>query len=160
MANDWDESVNRLIRTFGGESQSTLGAAVFQSPSKLFSGDLEAFAFSSYKHFVGKAWNTFGEENWSRPWGLLYQRTGDTPPNILQELESVSDPTAALAASQLTESHDNPSDAAQALGAVFNAPAIQQLRFYRAGDSEAITGLVIVALAESDRATALVFLMD
>ncbi len=163
MADNWDESVDRLIRVFGGESASTLGAAVFQSPSSVSSAELEPFAFSCYKHFVGKSWEAFGEENWSRSWALLHQRASDTPPKIMQELAGISDPSdpaTSLAASQLTENHDSPSDAAQALESVFNAPEIQELRFYRAGDSDAITGLVIAARTASNQAITLVFLMD
>jgi hypothetical protein len=43
---------------------------------------------------------------------------------------------------------------------VFDSPEIQELRLYRAGDSEAITGLAIVALNQSNGAMVLVFLMD
>jgi hypothetical protein len=81
-------------------------------------------------------------------------------PNILQEISSLSDPATALAASQLTENHDSPVEAAEALQAVFDSPEIQELRLYRAGDSEAITGLAIVALNQSNGAMVLVFLMD
>jgi hypothetical protein len=160
MANNWNESVNRLIRVFGGESESTLGASVFQSPSRITSAELESFAFLCYKHFVGKSWEAFGEENWSRPWALLQQRPHGSVPNILQEISSLSDPATALAASQLTENHDSPVEAAEALQAVFDSPEIQELRLYRAGDSEAITGLAIVALNQSNGAMVLVFLMD
>lgn len=161
MANNrWDESVDRLILAFGGESVSTLGAAVFHSPSSLSSAELEPFVFSCYKHFVGKSWEAFGEENWSRPWALVYQRLHGTSPNILFEIASVSDPATALAASQLTENHDSPVEAAEALQGVFDSPEIHELRVYRAGDSEAITGLAIVALNQSSGAIALVFLMD
>lgn len=160
MANHWEEAVEQLISVFGGQSQNTLGASVFQSSSSTTSAELENFARSCYKHFAGKSWGAFGEENWSKPWALLFHRASGTAPNILQEIDSLSDPATALAGSQLTENHDSPADAAKALQGVFDSADIQDLRIYRAGDSEAITGLLIAATSKSHQAVVLVFLMD
>ncbi|MBU6174121.1 MAG: hypothetical protein KGQ60_09965, partial [Planctomycetes bacterium] len=145
---------------FGGESQSTLGSAVFRSPDVLPTSELESFSFSSYKSFVGKSWQAFGEENWSKPWLLLFERPQEANRNLLQEIASVNDPATALAGSQLTENHDSPTEAVESLKAVFDSDRIQELRIYRVGDSEAITGILIAALTKGNQPIVLLFLMD
>lgn len=64
---------------------------------------------------------------------------------------------AALAGSQLTENHDRLSDAAESLKDVFDSFSIQELRIYRIGDSEAVKGILVAALAQSNQAIAFVF---
>lgn len=160
MENSWEKTVERLVDVFGGESQSTLGSAVFRSPDVLPTSELESFSFSSYKSFVGKSWQAFGEENWSKPWLLLFERPQEANRNLLQEIASVNDPATALAGSQLTENHDSPTEAIESLKAVFDSDSIQELRIYRVGDSEAITGILIAALTKDNQPIVLLFLMD
>ena len=116
--------------------------------------------FRSYRYFVGHAWEEFGEENWTKTWAESYLRPSGKHPGILQEMAQLKEHPIALAASQVTENHDDPKGASEALSDVFDAASICEVRLYNIGDTEAITGVLIAALSSSGRGIALVFLMD
>lgn len=157
---DLTKAVQRLEQLFGKPSESTLGTAVFQSESTLSVEQLDGFSRSSYQHFAGAAWEAFGQENWTKPWRLLYRRSEDTAADILGELGRIEDSSTCLAASQLTENHDDPQGAQEALKGVFDSDFVQAVSIYRIGDSEAITGVLIAGLLTGGIGIALVFLMD
>jgi hypothetical protein len=153
-------AVKRLEEVFGGPSQNTLGAAVFQSDAVLTVDQMDEFAKSRYQHFAGPAWQSFGEENWTKTWGLVHRRDRGAVPGVLAELKELKDPATALAASQVTENHEDPAAAEKALEGVFDSSSIQDVSIYSIGDSEAITGVLIAGLLDSGHGIALVFLMD
>ncbi len=157
---DLTRAVAKLTEVFGSASQNTLGSAVFQSDSKVDLETLDDYAKSVYQHFVGKAWEDFGSENWNKTWQMLYRRPVGSAGNILEELKSLGDAATELAASQVTENHDDPTAAAQGLTGVFDSPSLSSLSVYRIGDSEAITGVLLAGLMPIEKAIALVFLMD
>lgn len=157
---DLEIAVQRLLKTFGEPSQNTLGTSVFQSESPLEGDALEAFARASYKHFIGDAWDSIGEENWTKNWNCVFRRPADGPADIMAELDSLSDSAAALAASQLTENHSDPDQARSSLQAVFDAEGTRNVAIYRVGDTDAITGVLIAGILASGTAVAVVFLMD
>lgn len=157
---DLTRAVAKLTEVFGSASQNTLGSAVFQSDSKVDLETLDDYAKSVYQHFVGKAWEDFGSENWNKTWQMLYRRPVGAAGNILEELKSLGDAATELAASQVTENHDDPTVAAQGLTGVFDSPSLSSVSVYRIGDSEAITGVLLAGLMPIEKAIALVFLMD
>lgn len=157
---DLTRAVAKLTEVFGSASQNTLGSAVFQSDSKVDLETLDDYAKSVYQHFVGKAWEDFGSENWNKTWQMLYRRPVGSAGNILEELKSLGDAATELAASQVTENHDDPTAAAQGLTGVFDSPSLSSVSVYRIGDSEAITGVLLAGLMPIEKAIAMVFLMD
>lgn len=157
---DLTKAAQRLEELFGKPSQNTLGASVFLSDSTVACKDLEAFAKSKYQHFVGDAWESIGPENWTAKWERQYHRPEGMCGDILKELRDLEDPAASLAASQLTENHDDPQGAALGLQGVFDSPDIQDVSIYRIGDTDAITGVLVAGILRTGNAIALVFLMD
>jgi hypothetical protein len=157
---DLTKAVQRLEELFGKPSRNTLGASVFVSDSPVACKDLEAFAKSKYQHFVGDAWESIGPENWTATWELQYHRPEGVCGDILKELVDLEDPATSLAASQLTENHDDAQGAALGLQGVFDSPEIQDVSIYRIGDTEAITGVLVAGILRTGNAIALVFLMD
>ena len=157
---DLTKAIQRLEVLFGKPSEATLGAAVFQSQSALSVSQLDDFAKAQYQHFAGAAWESFGEENWNKTWKLLYRRPKSSPLDILGELNQIEDSATNLAASQLTENHDEPSGAQEALKGVFDSDFIQEVSIYSIGDSEAITGVLIAGILDTGTGVALVFNMD
>lgn len=155
-----ERAIQRLVEVFGDSSSNTLGSAVFKSELKIVADELDGFAQASYKRFVGDAWETIGQANWTKVWIRLYRRLPSVKPGILAELNGLTDSATSLAASQVTENHDDPSAAEQALQLVFDSDAIQDVSIYRIGDSDAITGVLIAGITGSGIAVALVFLMD
>jgi hypothetical protein len=159
-AEDLTTAISNLTEVFGSASENTLGSAVFQSDTQVDLETLDDYARSVYQHFVGKAWEDFGPANWNKTWQMLYRRPEGSKGSILEELKSLGDATTELAASQVTENHDDPTAAAQGLKGVFDAPWIRCVSIYRIGDSEAITGVLIAGLLPTKNAIALIFLMD
>jgi hypothetical protein len=157
---DLAKAVERLEELFGKPSENTLGAAVFLSDTDIESDQLEGFAKSKYQHFTGAAWESIGKENWTKPWELLYLRSTDASGAILNELRDLQDFSTALAASQLTENHNDPTGAALGLQDVFDSPQIHDVSIYRIGDNEVITGVLVAGILCTGKAIALVFLMD
>jgi hypothetical protein len=157
---DLTKALQRLEELFGKPSQATLGAAVFLSESTLSVSQLDEFAKSRYQYFAGAAWESFGEENWNKTWKQLYRRPKSSPPDILSELNQIEDSATNLAASQLTENHDDPSGAQESLKGVFDSDFIKEVSIYSIGDSEAITGVLIAGILDTGIGVALVFLMD
>jgi len=157
---DSAKALERLEEVFGKPSKATLGSAVFTSSEIIDGQKLDDFAQKSYKHFVGEAWETIGEANWTKLWSRLYRRADGKESGILSELKDLSDSATSLAASQVTENHDDPTAAEQALQMVFDSSAIRDVSIYRIGDSEAISGVLIAGILGSGTAVALVYLMD
>ena len=174
----FQNAIETLTSLFGPPSQTTLGAAVFtttatlpaqalspaqvsthEKPSGACDEQLEAFAKSKYEYFAGNAWNNFGPEHWIATWARHYERREKAQADILDELAEIQEPATNLAASQITENHDQPDAARAALQEVFNADEIHTLHLYQIGDTEAITG-VLIAAATADLYIALVFMMD
>lgn len=157
---DLTKAISKLTEVFGGASQNTLGSAVFESDTKVGLETLDDYANSVYQHFVGKAWEDFGPENWNKTWKMLYRRPQGSNGSILEELKSLGDASTELAASQVTENHDDPTTAAHGLTGVFDSPSLACVSVYRIGDSEAITGVLMAGLLPTEYAVALIFLMD
>lgn len=151
-----------VIRT-EAESASANSASQNDNPDDGVSscGDehLESYAKGRYEFFAGDAWENFGAENWLATWNRVYQRVAEPGGKILEELKAIDESATNLAASQLTENHDEPGRARDALVKVFDNEEILKLHLYQIGDTEAITG-VLIAAASSEELIALVFLMD
>ncbi len=174
----FQKAIETLTSLFGPPTQTTLGAAVFTTTTSIHAQapcpaqtstpeqtadacdeQLETFAKSKYEYFAGNAWNNLGPEHWLATWARRYERKEKAKADILKELGDVQEPATNLAASQITENHDQPDAARAALQGVFNADEIHTLHLYQIGDTEAITG-VLIAAATADLYIALVFMMD
>ena len=151
------EEVVELERVLGGPSQSGFGASVFYERSS--PEDLDQVALLRYQYFVGKKWEQFGAENWLGVWELLYKRRSGTPADILRELAAISDPSARSSTCLLTDGHSDPQAACVALAAAFNDASISDLRIYKIGDGEAMSGILIAA-RQSETDLLLALLMD
>lgn len=153
-AQNSSRTVAALQAAYGPPSQEAFGSAVFVEKLSAVDG-LEQAALEKYRYFVGDLWTRYGEDAWMAPWQEVYVRAGDADHDILAELSGISDRDAALSVPMILDV------ASDALSAVFDAPAITDLRVYTLGDGGAMSGLLIAAWsAAGEEATFLTFLMD
>lgn len=147
-------TIAQLVKSYGSPSQAGFGSAVFDEALDP-AANLAAAAREKYKYFVGELWERYGEEAWLGPWREVYYRPAGTAPGIVAELRAINDRDVALSASMILD--NDPA----ALAAVFDDPAVTELRVFNLGDGGAMSGLLIAGRrAATNEATFLVFLLD
>ena len=148
------DTVAQLETAYGAPSQAGFGSAVFDEALDP-GADLAAAAREKYKYFVGELWERWGEDAWLGPWREVYSRPAGAAPDIVAELNAIDDRDAALSAPMIVD--NDPA----ALAAVFDDPALTELRVFNLGDGGAMSGLLIAGRrAATHDATFLVFLLD
>ena len=154
--------VTALEAIYGAPSQAGFGSAVFfESVSTTETEqDLEPRARAKYQHFCGEIWQRFGEANWLATWKQVYARKEDAKCDIVTELRSIPENDVRLSASMILDNADPPAKAHQALASAFDDPQVAELRVYRIGDGQAMSGLLIAAHRPPEGSLFLVFLMD
>jgi hypothetical protein len=154
------DAVSRLEAAYGGPSQGGFGSAVFHGPLG-DTDDLTKAALSTYKTFVGTLWERYGEQAWMGPWKEVYTRPTGVKPDIAAELRGIADPDARLSAPMILDTIEDAEAARAALSAVFDDPAVTELRVFNLGDGGAMSGVLVAGRhGASGAATFLVFLMD
>lgn len=151
--------VAALEAAYGAPSQAGFGSAVFygdMDPGQA----LEQGALEYYQYFVGELWERWGEEAWMGPWKEVYARTAGSTPDIVAELNGISDPDAKLSVPMILDVAQNAEAARQALAAAYDDPAVSELRVFNLGDGGAMSGLLVAGRRESGEAVYLVFLLD
>lgn len=146
--------VQKLEQSFGPPSQSAFGSAVFFEPS-VAAADLEKSGLAKYRHFCGQTWERFGEKNWLNSWQQVYLRESQSKREIVSELHSIEDRDARNSVSMLLDnaaSHD-------ALRTAFDNSQVSEMRVFKIGDGNAMSGLLVAAL-RPEGAVFLVFLLD
>lgn len=133
--------ISALESAFGPPSQAAFGSAIFYAPADV-STTLEQAALARYRYFVGDLWERYGEDAWMSTWQPVYTRPADAEPNILTELRSLNDRSAALSASMLLENGD---EANAALSAAFDDATVTDLSIYTVGDGAAMSGILVAA---------------
>lgn len=152
-------TVTDLEAAYGPPSQEGFGSAVFHEELAI-AGGLERQAVATYRHFVGERWDRFGESVWMGPWRTVYRRASDAKQDIVAELRGISDP-AAVSVPLILEVIENAESARAALAAVYNDPAVTDLRVFNVGDGEAMSGLLVAGHRGAENtAIYLVVLMD
>ena len=148
------KALTNLKAAYGEPSQAGFGSAVFHERIDSRE-DLEQLALAKYRFFVGPLWERYGEKAWMAPWKEVATRKANTDHDIVAELRAIADPLAALSVPMILDNN------VTALSAVFDDPAVTELRVFSLGDGGAMSGLLIVgrrpALGET---TFLIFLMD
>jgi hypothetical protein len=148
-----------LEAAYGAPSQAAFGSAVFTET--LPSGDsLVEHSKGWYRHFVGSAWERFGEDAWMGPWKEVHRRQEGVAPDIVAELRAIEDPDAALSVPMILDGVDGAEQARVALATVYDDPGIVELRVFDLGDGEAMSGLLVAGRRGDGRATFLAFLLD
>ena len=95
------------------------------------------------------------------PWKEVYARQVGTQGNIVAELRGTQDADAARSVPMILENIDGAEKARAALAAVYDDPAMTELRVFNLGDGEAMSGLLVAGLrGATGEATFLVFLLD
>ncbi len=157
---DLEKHVAKLEAAYGPPSQAGLGSAVFHS--QLAAGQsLAELARETYRHFVGELWERWGESAWMGPWKEVYNRKAGAKPDIVAELRGIKDPQTSSSASMVLDDIDHADEARTALAAVYDDPAVTELRVFTIGDGGAMSGLLVAGSRSGDgEATLLVFLMD
>lgn len=154
------DSIIELEGAYGQPSQAGFGSAVFYE-QEIPGDDLEKAALEKYRFFVGELWERFGEEAWMGSWKEVYARKPDIQHNIVSELGSIQDAQAAISVPMILENIESADKAQAALSAVYNVPAVTDLRVYSLGDGGAMSGLLIAGRnSETGEAIFLVFLLD
>ena len=154
------EAVTVLQALYGLPSQTGFGSAVFDELIEPGT-DVEAIARRYYQHFVGKLWEQYGEAAWMNPWKQVYGRPTGIQPDIVAELQGISDRAAAQFVPILLLSEtDDQARAAQALATVFNHPQVTDLRVYAIGDGAAMSGLLLTGCRTTGETTILISLLD
>lgn len=144
---------------FGGPSDDGFGSAVFRR-SIPAGDDLEQSAKSVYRDFAGEMWDRFGAAAWLGTWAELSARSHPSDGPVLDLLGSLEDPLALSSADVLVNGGSDPEAARRALVGVFDREQVSDLRIYRIGDGDAMSGLLIAALDSAAAAVFLVFMMD
>jgi heat shock protein HslJ len=153
------EYIIRLENAYGAPSQNGFGSAVFFE--KLMGADeLEKSAQQKYQFFVGKNWERFGEEAWMSAWKLVYTRPARTKPDILAELQGITDLDASLSVPMILTGIENAEAAQKALADTFNDPTMADLVVYNLGDGGAMSGILVAGRRGNGETTFLVFLYD
>ena len=153
-------AVADLEAAYGQPSQAGFGSAVFTEALDA-SDSLEQAALKKYQYFVGDLWERYGEDAWMGPWKEVYARPAGAEADIAAELRGIDDQSTALSAEMILDNVDNADAARAALSAVYDDPAVTELRVFNLGDGEAMSGLLVVGRrVESADATFLVFLLD
>jgi hypothetical protein len=154
------ETVANLEAAYGTPSQAGFGSAVFHEQLDA-AGDLRQMALEKYKYFVGDLWERFGAEAWMGPWKEVYTRDAGAKGDIVAELRGIQDPDAARSVPMILENIEGADRARAALSAVYDDPAMTELRVFNLGDGEAMSGLLVAGRrAAMGDATFLVFLLD
>jgi len=151
--------VTALQAAYGAPSQSGFGSAAFHQALAPDAG-LEQAALAAYRHFVGDAWQRWGEAAWRAPWREVHHRDPGAPADIVAELRGISDPEAARSAPMILEAIEGAEAAVAALAAAFDDPAVTELRVFNLGDGGAMSGIEVAARRTDATAVLLVFLMD
>jgi hypothetical protein len=149
-----------LVTVYGAPSQAGFGSAVFYDSIEPGS-DLEPVALQYYQHFVGKLWEQFGADAWISAWKQVYARTGGVKPDIVAELQAISDRNAAqFVPILLLAETENGDQAQQALAAAYDDLQVTDLRIYAIGDGAAMSGLLLAGCRTTGETTILVSLLD
>lgn len=152
-------AVTVLQEIYGAPSQAGFGSAVF-SDRLAPDTSLNAAALQYYRYFVGDRWAQFGEQAWLARWRLVYTRPAAAVPNIVAELQNLADAEALRSTDLILEFIPDPVAGKQALAAVYDDPAVQQLMVYTVGDGAAMSGLLIAGETNEGIAIALIVLLD
>jgi hypothetical protein len=149
-----------LEAAFGPSSQAAFGSAVFYEQGSL-SGGLEKAAQAYYRYFVGDLWERYGEAAWLGNWQQVYTRAPGAGRAIAEELRSIEDHDAAMAAALLLDETQDAQNAQVALAEAFDDPAVTELAVYKIGDGAALAGILVAARRAADGQTILLaFLLD
>lgn len=153
-------AVTALEAAYGAPSQAGFGSAVFHIPIKS-TDSLEAMALAKYKYFVGKLWEQYGEAAWMGPWKEVYARPPGAKAAIVAELSAITDADAMLSVPMILDNIQNAEQARTALAAVYDDPAVNELRVYNLGDGSAMMGVLVAGRRQATgEAILLVFLLD
>ncbi len=93
-------------------------------------------------------------------WEQVYSRPSNTQRDIVAELRSIPEISVRRSVSLLLDNNDHGSAAHTALANAFDEPGVTDLRVFKLGDGEVISGLLIAAQPPSEGSLFLVFLMD
>ena len=154
------ETVADLEAAYGPPSPAGFGSAVFHEQIDA-AGDLRQVALEKYEYFVGDLWARYGENAWMGPWKEVYTRDPGAKGDIVAELRGIQDPEAARSVPMILENIEGADRARAALSAVYDDPAMTELRVFNLGDGEAMPGLLVAGRrAATGDAIFLVFLLD
>jgi hypothetical protein len=157
---DKPQFLTALEVAYGAPSQAGFGSAVFYERLEA-SDDLAKAALAKYKYFTGELWERWGEDAWMGRWREVYARPAGVKPNIVAELQAITDPDARNSVPMILENIEGAEKARAALAAAFDDPAETELRVFNLGDGEAMSGLLVAGRRGADsEGTFLVFLMD
>lgn len=160
-ANSRPACVTALEAAYGAPREGGLGSSVFfvAGPGTM---ELEELGKAYYQRLVGKEmWDRIGGEQWLRQWGEVYRRGAELAgAGIRAELRGIGDHEARMLADLLLEVAETNEGAREALAQCFEAAAVEDLRIYKMGDGEAISGLLMVGRWENGDTVLLGMLMD
>jgi hypothetical protein len=149
-----------LEASYGAPSQAGFGSAVFFEHLK-GDDDLTQAALAKYKYYTGELWERWGEAAWMGPWKEAYVRPAGAKADIVTELRGISDADAALSAPMILDSVQDAEKARAALAAVYDDPAVTEMRVFNLGDGGAMSGILVAGRrGAAGEAVFLVFLMD
>jgi hypothetical protein len=151
--------VTQLEAAYGAPGQAGFGSAVFYEPN-VAANRLDQVAVEKYKYFAGELWERYGEGAWMGPWKEVYTRPAGTKPDIVAELQGISDPNAALSTPMILDVVENAPAARRALSNAYDDKPVVELKVYNLGDGGAMSGLLVAGRRSNGETTFLVFLYD
>lgn len=153
------EYVSNLQAVYGLPSQAGYGSAVFYEWVER-AEDLEQIALKYYRYFVGDRWERFGEAAWMTAWRQVYRRNRGDTPQIVAEMQGITDPTVAPLWPLLLTERDDADGAQQGLSAAYDDATVVDLAIYCLGDGAAMSGVLVAGRRHTGGTTFLVLLLD
>lgn len=147
-----------LQAIYGGPSAGAWGSAVFHATVPAGTS-LEDAAFTTYRAFVGPAWERFGAEAWTGGWSRVHERPAGGPRDVIAELRGIAEREVRMAVPMVIDEHEQAEAGRAALAAAFDDPSVEALVVHHAGDGEAMSGFAVSGLRDG-AATHLFFLID
>lgn len=154
------QSITDLETFYGPPSQAGFASAVFFVKCDARAG-LTDQALEIYQYFTGELWERWGADAWMSVWKEVYSRAGSAKKDVVAELRAIKDVDVSFSVPMILDNLENAEQARDALSAVYDDPAIDELRVFNLGDGGAMSGLLVAAKNEAhDAAVFLAFLLD
>jgi hypothetical protein len=151
--------VLKMEAAYGAPSQNGFGSAIFFEEIDQ-DEKLETASMQKYQHYMGDLWERFGEEAWLSQWKEVYKRKAGLQHNIVSELQGISELDVSNSVSMILDVVEDADSAKLALTNAYDDQDVVDLRVYRLGDGDAMSGLLIAGRRSNNETTFLVFVMD
>lgn len=151
--------IKELEKIYGTANSNAFGSAVFYEAIPE-DKTVEEMARKHYRDFIGDKWTTETENTWLSGWKNVYIRQPGKEPDILNELDELTDPQAKLSVPLLTEIITNAEQGRKFLAAVFDHPLVEKLTVNLVGDGDELSGIIVTGDFSDKNVCSVIGLLD